>query len=184
MPNINAAFGFQPVRHISGNDPRTSEYNIDPAGYASSIFSGDLVSANAAGYLEVTGITGNAIGVFAGCSYTDDSGNYIYSEYYVGTTTGTNFIAYVYDDPYTIFKVQSSVTIGRADFGKNAPVDPALGGSTLNGRSGQQIGVVSGTATNQLRILRLAKTPGNSLGANAVVEVLINQHSLKSTTGT
>ena len=41
MANVDAAFGFVPVRHMSGNAPRTNKYTIT-SGLAENIFSGDL----------------------------------------------------------------------------------------------------------------------------------------------
>ena len=42
MANVDAAFGFVPVRHMSGNAPRTNKYTI-ASGLAENIFTGDLV---------------------------------------------------------------------------------------------------------------------------------------------
>jgi hypothetical protein len=42
MANVDAAFGFVPIRHMSGNAPRTNKYTI-ASGLAENIFTGDLV---------------------------------------------------------------------------------------------------------------------------------------------
>ena len=42
MANVDAAFGFVPTRHMSGNAPRTNKYTI-ATGLAENIFKGDLV---------------------------------------------------------------------------------------------------------------------------------------------
>jgi len=41
MANVDAAFGFVPIRHMSGNAPRTNKYTI-ASGLAENIFTGDL----------------------------------------------------------------------------------------------------------------------------------------------
>ena len=40
MANVDAAFGFVPIRHMSGNAPRTNKYTI-ASGLAENIFKGD-----------------------------------------------------------------------------------------------------------------------------------------------
>ena len=42
MANVDAAFGFVPVRQMSGNAPRANKYTI-ASGLAENIFKGDLV---------------------------------------------------------------------------------------------------------------------------------------------
>ncbi len=108
MANADAAFGFVPVRHMSGNAPRTNQYTIT-SGLAENIFTGDLCILTADGVVTPhTATETNNIGVFAGCSYTASDGSYVYSEYWPSGTVATDIIAYVYDDPYTVFKVQSA----------------------------------------------------------------------------
>jgi hypothetical protein len=108
MANADAAFGFIPVRHMSGYAPRANKYTIT-SGLAENIFNGDAVILAADGTLQPAGATEvNVIGVFAGCSYTASDGSYVYSEYWPSGTTATDIIAYVYDDPYIVFKVSIS----------------------------------------------------------------------------
>ena len=66
MANVDAAFGFVPIRHMSGNAPRTNKYTI-ATGLAENIFKGDLVIIIAGGTLTPhTATEVNNIGVFAG----------------------------------------------------------------------------------------------------------------------
>ena len=66
MANVDAAFGFVPVRHMSGNAPRTNKYTI-ASGLAENIFTGDLVVLINTGLLTPhTATETNNIGVFAG----------------------------------------------------------------------------------------------------------------------
>ena len=51
MANKDAAFGFKPVRHLTGGQIRTEEYAI-AANHGTSIFSGNVVEAQAAGGIE------------------------------------------------------------------------------------------------------------------------------------
>ena len=115
MANVDAAFGFVPIRHMSGNAPRTNKYTI-ASGLAENIFKGDMVIVVAAGTITPhTATETNNIGVFDGCSYTASDGSYVYSEYWPSGTVATDIIAYVYDDPYTVFKAQSAGTTAQTN---------------------------------------------------------------------
>ena len=182
MPNVDAAFGFVPIRHMSGNAPRTNRYTI-ASGFAENIFKGDLVIIINTGLITPhTATETNNIGVFDGCSYTAADGSYVYSEYWPTGTVATDIIAYVYDCPYTVFKVQSAGTPAQANIGNCADV-VAGAGSTITGQSGFSTnGTMAATAAT-VKILALHETPDNAFGANAVMEVLINEHILKQTAG-
>ena len=74
MANKDAAFGFRPVRHLTGGLIRTNEYKI-AANYGTSIFQGTPVLAVTAGGIEVaddsSGTPSVILGIFGGCFYTD-----------------------------------------------------------------------------------------------------------------
>ena len=177
MANVDAAFGFVPTRHMSGNAPRTNKYTI-ASELAENIFKGDLVIVIAAGTLTPhTATETNNIGVFDGCSYTASDGSYVYSEYWPSGTTATDIIAYVYDDPYTVFKVQSAGTTAQTNIGNCADV-VAGAGSTITGQSGFEISGTMAAGIATCKILALHETPDNAFGANAVMEVTINEHLL------
>lgn len=182
MANVDAAFGFVPVRHMSGNIPRANQYTI-ASGLAENIFSGDLCIIDANGQITPhTATEVNNIGVFAGVSYTASDGSYVYSQYFPTGTTATNIIAYIYDDPYIVYKVQSAGSPAQTNIGNCADV-VAGAGSTTTGQSGFEISgtMASGTAT--CKIIGLYDSPDNAFGANAIMEVLINEHLLKDSAG-
>ena len=183
MANADAAFGFIPVRHMSGNAPRTNQYTIT-SGLAENIFTGDLCILTADGVIT----PGNGstevsnIGVFAGVSYTASDGSYVYSEYWPSGTVATDIIAYVYDDPYTVFKVQSAGSPAQTNIGNCA--DAVAGaGSTTTGQSGFEISGTMAASAATCKLIALVETPDNAFGANAVMEVLINEHLLKDSAG-
>ena len=182
MANVDAAFGFVPVRHMSGNIPRANKYTI-ASGLAENIFTGDLVILINTGLLTPHSATEtNNIGVFAGVSYTASDGSYVYSEYWPSGTTATDIIAYVYDDPYTVFKVQSAGSPAQTNIGNCADV-VAGAGSTVTGQSGFEISGTMAAGTATCKIIALYDAPDNAFGANAVMEVLINEHILKDGAG-
>jgi hypothetical protein len=183
MANVDAAFGLTPVRHLSGNGySRANKYTIT-SGLAENIFTGDLVIITADGVITPHSATEvNNIGVFAGVSYTASDGSYVYSQYFPTGTTATNIIAYVYDDPYTVFKVQSAGSPAQTNIGNCADVVAGTG-STTTGQSGFEMNGTMSNGTATLKILGLYEAPDNAFGTNAVMEVLINEHLLKDSAG-
>jgi len=182
MANADAAFGFVPVRHMSGNAPRTNQYTIT-SGLAENIFTGDLCILTADGVVTPHSATEvNNIGVFAGVSYTASDGSYVYSEYWPSGTVATDIIAYVYDDPYTVFKVQSAGSPAQTNIGNCA--DAVAGArSTTTGQSGFEISGTMAAGAATCKLIALVDSPENAFGANAVMEVLINEHLLKDSAG-
>jgi len=183
MANVDAAFGLTPIRHLSGNGySRANKYTI-ASGLAENIFTGDAVILIADGVLTPhTATEVNNIGVFAGVSYTASDGSFVYSQYWPSGTVATDIIAYVYDDPYTVFKVQSAGTTAQTNIGNCADL-VAGAGSTLTGQSGFEMSGTMSNGTATCKILGVYESPDNALGANAIMEVLINEHLLKDSAG-
>ena len=182
MANVDAAFGFIPIRHLSGFAPRANKYTITST-LAENIFTGDLVIITADGVITPhTATEVNNIGVFAGVSYTASDGSYVYSQYWPSGTTATDIIAYVYDDPYIVYKVQSAGSPAQTNIGNCADV-VAGAGSTTTGQSGFEISGTMANGTATCKIIGVWDGPENALGANAVMEVLINEHLFKDSAG-
>ena len=182
MANVDAAFGFVPIRHSSGNAPRTNVYTC-ASGLAENIFKGDLCIIIATGLVTPhTATEANNIGVFDGCSYTASDGSYVYSEYWPTGTTATDIVLFIYDDPYTVFKVQSAGTTAQTNIGNCADV-VAGAGSTITGQSGFEISGTMAAGTATCKILGLYDAPDNAFGANAIMEVIINECLLKDGAG-
>ena len=183
MANVDAAFGLTPTRHLSGNGySRANVYTIT-SGLAENIFTGDVVIITADGVLTPhTATEINNIGVFAGVSYTATDGSYVYSQYWPTGTVATNIKAYVYDDPYTVFKAQSAGTTAQTNIGNCCDL-VAGAGSTTTGQSGFELSGTMAASTATAKILGLYESPDNAFGANAIMEVLINEHLLKDSAG-
>jgi hypothetical protein len=182
MANPNSPYGFKVVRHMSGNAPRANKYTIT-SGLAENIFTGDLCVLTADGVITPhTATEVNNIGVFAGVSYTASDGEYIYSKYWPSGTVATDIVAYVYDDPYTVFRIQSAGTPAQTDVGSNADV-VAGAGSTTTGQSGFDLSGTMSNGTATCKIIGLWEDPSNSFAQYAQLEVLINEHILKQTAG-
>jgi hypothetical protein len=91
--------------------------------------------------------------------------------------TATNIVAYLYDDPYTVFRVQSAGTTAQTNIGNCADV-VAGAGSTTTGQSGFELSGTMAAGIATCKILALYDAPDNAFGANAIMEVTINEHLL------
>ena len=167
---------------MSGNAPRANKYTITST-LAENIFTGDLCIITSDGVVTPhTATEVNNIGVFAGVSYTASDGSYVFSQYWASGTTATNIVAYIYDDPYTVFKCQSAGSPAQTNIGNCCDV-VAGAGSTTTGQSGFELSGTMAAGTATCKILALFDSPENAFGANAVMEVVLNEHLLKDSAG-
>ena len=181
MANKDAAFGAKAVRHITGGTIRANEWKIIGDGTSSSnIFTGDFVKLGATGYIDVAAAGNRLLGVFAGCRFTNSSGEVVFSKHYPASTTtqgSGDITAFVYDDPNIVWSIQSSGSADFADIG-NLADHVAGAGSTTTGGSAHEINGTTGTGTAGLRILGLYNSPKNAFGTNGVLEAVIWEHEL------
>jgi len=185
MANVDNPNGFTPVRHLTGGTIRMEEMPIAKE-TAAAIFSGDLVEALATGFIKVGTATSGlaATGVFAGCSFTNASGEKIFSKHWPAaqaTLGDADAVGYVYADPNIVFSAQ---TTGVALFAANgALLDlTATAGSTSTGRSAQEINEAA-SSVDQFRQIGLVKRADNAFGANAEIEVVMHEHVRNSAAG-
>ena len=192
MPSVNAPFGFQPVYHNSGI-AKARAYTIASA-YAGNIFKGDPVKLVDGGTIEYGTSDGTGtgtvdgiglLGIFAGCEFTDANGKPTYSAYWPGGTTATNIVAYVWDDPETVFRVQNVGTLTVADIGEGTDFTvlartAGTGGSTATGLSLSTATAVVATS-GQFQIIGLDGAPNNAWSDTYVItHVRINEHHYKA----
>jgi len=185
MANKDAAFGFRPVRHLSGGEIRTNEYKI-AANYGTSIFQGSPVLAVTAGGIEVAAAGNVVLGVFGGCFFTDPTTSKpTFSNHYPASTNASDIVAFVYDDPRIVFEVQHDGTGTAAmNFGGFDLVGTS--GSTTTGRSSGELDTSSVTTSGQFKQIGISKDPNNSDtstdNANAYVIPNTGEHSYLLTT--
>ena len=191
MANIDAPFGFVPVR-MQGGAPFSggqSEYTIAST-YGTNIFTGDLAIQVAAGGVEVSAAASeNNIGIFNGCFYTDTNGKPQYAKYWPASTTSTDAVAFIIDDPNVIFEAQEDGSaLALADRGTNTEL-VATAGSTTTGRSGHEIDSdeTGSAATAQFRVVQVSKDPSNNTVASAncnwYVKILEHLNGTQGTVG-
>lgn len=193
MANKDAAFGLKPIGKIGQNadNQGLTEYLIAD-NYASSIYQGDPVKAVAGGTVEVAAAANtNLVGVFWGTFITKDptTGKPTYRNYYTQTNVanGEEIRAFVYDDPYERFEVQSNNASASAatDVFELADIEYTAG-STINGVSKVELDDASFVTTSaQLQVVGVSKDIENNdlTSANVNFVVRINEHLYKQTVG-
>lgn len=194
MSSTSAPFGFRASYHNSGQ-MRPKAYTVAST-YAANIFSGDPVKLTDAGVIQLgtsdgtrSGTTDGIalLGIFAGCQYNDALGKPTISPFWPSGTTATNIIAWVYDDPETLFDVQytnpgtpGSTTVQTAVGEECDWTVASPGGSTQTGLSNTQLTAIQ-TTSGQFQITGFAGNINDSLtDAYVVATVRINEHSYKS----
>jgi len=200
-PTVDKTYGFKPVNRLDGL-PYAGAIRQIPiaAGYATAILNGDTVQVDTNGYLiaKTATATGDAVGVFMGCSYVNSSGQPVQGQYYPASTSTSTALAfgYVVDDPSAVFKVvatngQTTVPTAftRAIVGSNVAMTVATG-STTTGDSYYGIDGTSAATTNTLPIRVVDVVPDTATGpANATATtyfeflVKFNLHQYDDTTG-
>ena len=129
-PIVDAPYGLKPVNLIGGQVFAGSTRELPITyGYATNIFFGDLVTL-VRGNLErisvTTGVVGTVMGVFLGCSYTNQTTKQkVFAQYWPASTPTGDGVAIVCDDPDTVFRavMVSGTTVvasgARAMIGQN-----------------------------------------------------------------
>jgi hypothetical protein len=193
MANKDAAFGLKPIGKIGQNadNQGLTEYLIAD-NYATAIYQGDPVKAVACGTVEVAAAgSTNLVGVFWGQFITKDptTGKPTYRNYYTQTNVanGEEIRAFVYDDPYERFEIQSNNASASAatDVFELADIEYTAG-STINGVSKVELDDASFVTTSaQLQVVGVSKDIENNdlTSANVNFVVRINEHLYKQTVG-
>lgn len=192
MSATSAPFGFRASFHNSGQ-MRPKAYTIASA-YAANIFSGDPVKLTDNGVIQLGTSDGtrsgtvdgiSLLGIFAGCQYLDATGKPTISPFWPSGTTGTEIVAWVYDDPETLFDVQytnpSAGTTVQTAVGEECDWTVASpGGSTQTGLSNTYLTAIQATS-GQFQITGFGYEITDSLtDAYVVVTVRINEHHYKA----
>jgi len=179
MANKDAPFGLRPVRMMSGEpyNGGSSRYRI-ASGATTPIYQGDLVNQLTAGGVGrvAASATVPIIGMFNGCSYSDPTtGKQVFKNYYPGSISASDIIAYVVDGPDVVFEIQGDEAFPVADlFGNFDIVDGSTVGDTKSGTSNMELDVSTGatTATLPLKAIDISQDPNNDDVATSNTNVL------------
>lgn len=184
-------YGLIPAFHPSGQN-RANRYNIlnnSGTGYSTSIYKGQLVEIDTGnnGTIEASDGTSACLGVFAGCEYIDPTGKPVSSPYWPASTavlTGSQIVAYVYDDPATVFKTCVTANASgytQAAIGDQCDISFAAGGNTNTGLSAGSVivAMVGNGATAALRILGFVDNTPYDATTNPYPELLVQINQLQ-----
>lgn len=177
MSTSSAPFGFRAAYNPSGVI-RPRKYAI-AGSYNTAIYSGNPVMLEGTGgTIIVGGTTGDLLGIFVGCEYTDATGKPTVSNFWPASQTilaGTTVTAWVIDDFTTVFEVQSVGSVTQANIGEEANTT-AHSGNTLTGLATTTLAAPNGTTQSQWRIIGFGQAPDNVPGdAFTVVQVTLAQ---------
>jgi hypothetical protein len=182
MSAASAPFGFRPAYSPTGLT-RGKKYTIASA-YGTAIYAGQPVILNANGTITVGTAAADILGIFQGCEYVDSTGKPNVSTYWPAATTvlsGTTPVAWVVDDPDTVFEVQSDGSVAATAIGDQADVSNATANS--NGRSQATLSsTLAGAGVQaQFRIIGFGQAMDNvPADAYTVVQVKIARHQFVS----
>tara|TARA_R100001594_G_scaffold7652_3_gene20550 strand:- start:36 stop:620 length:585 start_codon:yes stop_codon:yes gene_type:complete len=181
--NKDSAFGLRAIGKVGQNrdNQGLGEYSIT-ANDTTTIYFQDAVSATAAGTIHQAAeseafLVGSLNGVF----YTDPSTSKpTWSNYYPGSTNASDIAAFVSDDPYERFEIQSNKTTAHAqtDVFMNFDVEVTAGDSANYVSKSELKHSTATTGTAQIKVVGVSKDIENSnLGASTVnFVVMINEH--------
>jgi hypothetical protein len=200
MASTAAPYGLRAVNRVDGLPyaGETRQFLIDPAGYASNLFYGQVVKIHTDGYINLvteTGATGSAfpagtIGVFVGCSYVNAQGQTVFSQYY--PSGSLNAVAYVIDDDRAVFQAQADGPVTQTQLGQNMFFAAAqsgtagTGGSTTSGNSLSALSSTTQALTAGFRLVGFVNGPFSTVGdakTDVLVKFNIAQHSYTNATG-
>ena len=164
--------GAEPVNTLSASGSYSGKvrHMKVASAYGTAIFYGDFVTLVAAGTVEkaavTTAVVAGTVGIFVGCSYTDPSTSQLtFNQQYPASTTASDIMAYVVDDPKIVFKMQGDEAIAQTGLGNNISA-VSTAGSTAIGRSKNALdgGSIATTNTLPLRILEFVDGPSSTVG--------------------
>jgi len=154
MATTAAPYGARPIGTLSASGSFTSKTRNLPiiTTYGTQISNGDFVKVAADGTIaKDTGTTAlTAVGIFLGCSYTDPTTKQkTFSNFWPASNAATDAMAYVLDDPFVVFQMQSDEALNTTDHGLNASVVVTAGNTTF-GKSKNALDGSTPATTNTL----------------------------------
>ena len=167
MATTAAPYGARPIGSLSSSGSFTSKTRNLPiiTTYGTQISNGDFVKVAADGTIaKDTGTTAlTAVGIFLGCSYTDPTTSQkTFSNWWPASNAATDAMAYVLDDPFVVFQMQSDEALNTTDRGLNASVVVTAGSTTI-GKSKNALDGSTPATTNTLplRIIDFVEGPSS-----------------------
>jgi hypothetical protein len=189
MASSATPYGFRPIKLVGGQPYAggLTSYKI-ASGYATSIFTGDIVKPVTGGTVEKDTGTDAAtpLGVFIGCSYTDPgSGQVVHKPYWPASTVASDAEALIASDPDLVLQIQADDTLAQTALFANAAIVQGSG-NTATGMSGVTLDAssIESTATLPVKIIGFVDGPQSEVGdAYTDVYVVLTTHALRTALG-
>ena len=186
MSATSAPFGLRPAYFPTGLERAQALANGIASGFASNILKGQPIVYGQAS--NQTGVSTNGTilpavatsnttvtGAFAGVEWTDTTGRRRVSNYWPASTTGTQIVAYFYNDLNIVYEIQTDATIAQTSIGDTYLFSNITAGSTTTGLSAATLGVSTATAngatTGQMRVVDIAPYADNNWGMRMLLFV-------------
>ena len=189
MANQDAAFGLKPLGKIgqAADNNAATEYEV--AACASAFAQNDCMAALAAGTVGIAANTDNGVllGSMQGVFFTDaTTSKPTFANHLVASNSATDIKAFVTDDPFQVYEIQSAATgaTQQLDVFTNADLTVAAG-ATPHFVSKTELTDTQATTTANMRIIGVSDDPDNSdlTSANCNFKVIINEHFYMTATG-
>ena len=182
-PTISKPYGLKPINLIGGQVFAGATRQIPIAsGSGTSIFYGDVVRLNTGGTLSRVSTTDSAtdaVGIFLGCQFTNPTTKQLLQQqYYPASTVASDIVAYVCDDPDTLFKVavlSAASTVGgltQTDVGNNVGIFTTAG-STTTGDSNEGVRNATSDSVTTLPFRIIAGVPETVNASGSFTEVIV-----------
>lgn len=164
--------GAEPINTLSASGSYTGKvrHMKIASAYSTAVFYGDFVKLVSSGTVEkaavTTAVVAGTVGIFVGCSYTDPSTSQLtFNQQYPASTTASDIMAYVVDDPKIVLKMQGDAAIAQTGLGNNVSAI-STAGSTSIGRSKNALDSSSIATTNSLplRVIEFVDGPSSTVG--------------------
>lgn len=185
MANAAVAFGFRPVKHLSGS-PWNGQAQVFylPSGDGNNTFMGDIVklaggacdAVHGVPPVTIAGATDTPLGAVVGFDVSEGLTPNLNIAYRPASTA---MYVWVVTDPMVVYEAEMSGSLANTKLANLTKLTQGGGGSTTNNFSSFALDSTQLGTTNTLpfKILRLANRPNNSVGTNAVVECIANIHA-------
>ena len=207
-PIIPAPYGLKPINLIGGQVFAGSTRQLPiAASYTTAIYNGAVVTLVAGGTVENSPLAADTsplagvVGVFLGCSYINPSTKQLtFSQYWPGVAGATNILAFVADDPDTLYKAVNvagttvddatsgllPAYLGQTVVGSNCRL-VLNAGSATSGNSKVGIYTAAGATTSSLplRIVDVVPDTANASGnfVEFIVKLNFGYHSYNNAVG-
>lgn len=181
MSSTSAPFGLRPAFHPSGLDRAQALTNGIASAYGSDILKGQPVKYNPSnGNIIIATVGAIWSGAFSGVEWTDTTGRRRVSNYWPSGTTGTNIIAYFYNDQNIVYEIQTDATIAQTSIGNEYNFSNIAAGSNTTGLSACTLGVSTAVGNGNpgdMRVVDIAGYSDNAWGDAYVIVRVVNSRS-------